>query len=127
MAARLLIKWRQLWEASTALAPGSGREASAQRAPRLPTSSMPHNACKATRRPARRATTLPVAPLQANFDSLQALIDRIHRDAQVAEEALEDDRYRHHAKDPFLLPPAQQAATVQPAEGGPAKAGDGSA
>lgn len=64
---------------------------------------------------------------EANFDSLQALIDRIHRDAQVAEEALEDERYRHHAKDPFLLPPAQQAATVQPAEGGPAKAVDGSA
>lgn len=68
------------------------------------------------------------APLQANFASLQALIDRIHRDAQVAEEALEDERYRQHAADPFLLPLAQQeggedtAAAVQRA----GASGDGS-
>lgn len=42
--------------------------------------------------------------LQANFPSLQALIDRIHKDAAVTEEALEGDMYQHYKLDPFLAP-----------------------
>jgi len=46
----------------------------------------------------------PTHPLQANFESLQALIDRIHRDAEVSKEALAHPQYQQQKEDPFLLP-----------------------
>ena len=52
--------------------------------------------------------------LQANFESLQALIDRIHRDAEVAEEALEHEAYQQYRREAFLQPqPAAVPAALE--------------
>ena len=51
--------------------------------------------------------------LQANFESLQALIDRIHHDAEVAEEALEHEAYQQYRREAFLQPQPSAVAAVE--------------
>jgi riboflavin kinase len=41
---------------------------------------------------------------EANFESLEALIKRIHRDADVTRQALEDERLVAYKHDAFLQP-----------------------
>lgn len=45
---------------------------------------------------------------EANFESLNALIERIHTDADVTREALTDDRLALLKLDPFLRPVSAQ-------------------
>ncbi|KAI3438503.1 hypothetical protein D9Q98_000931 [Chlorella vulgaris] len=45
---------------------------------------------------------------EANFESLEALVARIHADADVTRQALESEAYVKHRDDPFLLPPPPQ-------------------
>ena len=47
----------------------------------------------------------PTPRPEADFESLDKLVARIHRDAEVAEEALAHERYAQYAADTFLLPP----------------------
>jgi riboflavin kinase len=43
---------------------------------------------------------------EANFESVEALVQRIHMDADVAREALEEPAYLEFRGDPFLRPAA---------------------
>lgn len=61
--------------------------------------------------------------MQANFESLQALIDRIHRDAEVSKEALAHAIYQQQKQDPFLFASAAAGATVGGGEVAAAAAG----
>lgn len=45
-----------------------------------------------------------VPRMQADFVSVQALVERIHRDAEVTREALQHEAYAQWRSDPFLLP-----------------------
>lgn len=60
---------------------------------------------------------------QANFESLQALIDRIHRDAEVSKEALAHPAYQQQKENPFLFPAAGNGAAGSGAADGGAAAG----
>lgn len=42
---------------------------------------------------------------EADFVSLEKLVERIHRDAEVTKEALLDERYAQHRNHPFLFAP----------------------
>lgn len=44
---------------------------------------------------------------EANFESLEALVKRIHEDAAVTEGALKHSAFAGYAKDTFLLTPSQ--------------------
>ena len=50
---------------------------------------------------------------EANFESLDALVKRMHEDAAVTEAALKDDTFASHAKDNFLLSAAQTGVKAQ--------------
>ena len=41
---------------------------------------------------------------EANFPSLEALVERIHKDAEVTKEALTYEQYKQYSEDPFLKP-----------------------
>lgn len=56
--------------------------------------------------------------MQANFDSLQALIDRIHRDAEVSKDALAHPIYQQQKEDPFLFDSATAAGGAAGAASG---------
>lgn len=53
--------------------------------------------------PIRLVAVAYVRP-EADFSSLEALVARIHMDAEVARAALDDPRYARHAADASLLP-----------------------
>lgn len=46
---------------------------------------------------------------EANFPSLEALVERIWKDAEVTKAALQDARLNAYREDPFLLPPTAGA------------------
>lgn len=47
---------------------------------------------------------------EANFPSLEALVERIHKDADVAKEALRHEEYKRYCEDEFLLKAGGAAA-----------------
>lgn len=47
---------------------------------------------------------------EADFTTLDALIARIHEDANVTRAAMQHEKYAMLGKDPFLLQPTPQAA-----------------
>lgn len=49
---------------------------------------------------------------EANFSSLEALIQRIHKDGDVSKAALSHPKLAGYAKDGFLQPTAAEAANV---------------
>jgi hypothetical protein len=49
--------------------------------------------------------------LQANFVSLEALVERIHKDGQIAKAALDMTPYSQYAEDPYLTTLLPNSAT----------------
>lgn len=97
------------WALLGAIGPPCQLDARRERKARSPAPTTP---------PLRRfCTAAPLTRPQANFSSLQALIDRIQRDGQVAKEALARPEYQRYRQDPWLLPAGAGAGEAAAAGG----------